>query len=481
MKKLILLIIFLSFFEKSIAQIGINTTNTAPDTKAMLDISSTTKGLLIPRMTSSQRTTLLTIEALTVYDTDTHSYWFFKTPGGWTELASGGASPWTIAGTDIVNSNTGNVGIGTIAPIMAGLIVNKKIGNSNAIFGDNTSGVSIESGWPGIHFNSYYNGSRKMISNGYTSGSEMDPATGTFSIYTSPLNTLIGNTVGVFYRLNIDKNGNVGIGLSNPSSLLHLNGNMKINNNNSIELGAGIGGKEVNAGKIGYGVFTPNTIDIVGAGTNTSNRKIRFWAEGGSTFEGPIEIYAPLKAGGNAGTSGQVLTSNGNLAPNWTNTALSNNTRFLVTFFENDASIQVGKVASLTKTIVEINSTVYNLNTTNISISGNTITVNKTGLYHLNILLGFNLITAESYYNAAQVYLDLNAGYASPLTLEPDAGPFNKGRTACCPNHAWSCGFNKSMDLYITAGSVLTLRKSFGLYTTNFRLEGNLSGHLISE
>ncbi len=46
--------------------------------------------------------------------------------------------------------------------------------------------------------------------------------------------------------------------------------------------------KEVNAGKIGYELFTAGALDIVGAGTTSSNRKIKFWSEGGAEFSGGI-------------------------------------------------------------------------------------------------------------------------------------------------------------------------------------------------
>ena len=62
----------------------------------------------------------------------------------------------------------GNVGIGNLNPNLAGLMVDKKVGNVLAMFGSNTSGVSIESNFPGIHFNSYFNGTRKTMSTGYT-------------------------------------------------------------------------------------------------------------------------------------------------------------------------------------------------------------------------------------------------------------------------------------------------------------------------
>ena len=54
MKKLICLVILLLGYISTYAQsVGIGTTT--PDTTAVLDISSTSKGLLLPRMTKEQR------------------------------------------------------------------------------------------------------------------------------------------------------------------------------------------------------------------------------------------------------------------------------------------------------------------------------------------------------------------------------------------------------------------------------------------
>lgn len=65
------LVIALNIHAQNNIGIGTNT----PNANAKLDISSTTKGLLIPRMTSAQRVTLagtlgLSDEGLMVYDTD---------------------------------------------------------------------------------------------------------------------------------------------------------------------------------------------------------------------------------------------------------------------------------------------------------------------------------------------------------------------------------------------------------------------------
>jgi len=84
--------IFLSLFFFLIAlignaQIGIGTT--APDASSILDITSTTKGMLAPRMTTIQRNAITTpAQGLLVYDTDLKSFYYFSTPSGWLPLLS---------------------------------------------------------------------------------------------------------------------------------------------------------------------------------------------------------------------------------------------------------------------------------------------------------------------------------------------------------------------------------------------------------
>jgi hypothetical protein len=69
------------------AQVGIGTTN--PDTSSMLDIQSTTTGVLIPRMTTAQRTAISSpANGLLVFDTDTQSFWFYDV-STWRELGIG--------------------------------------------------------------------------------------------------------------------------------------------------------------------------------------------------------------------------------------------------------------------------------------------------------------------------------------------------------------------------------------------------------
>ena len=81
------------------AQVAITTDGSTPDAKAMLDIKSTTKGLLPPRMTTTQRTAITPAAGqigLMVYDTDTKSVWQFNGTD-WAEVGS--SSPFGVKNT----------------------------------------------------------------------------------------------------------------------------------------------------------------------------------------------------------------------------------------------------------------------------------------------------------------------------------------------------------------------------------------------
>lgn len=100
------------------AQVAINTDASSPDASAMLDIKSTTKGLLAPRVTSAQRTAFASpADGLWVYDTDTKSFWYYKAGTGWQQLLNS-SSTFTLPFTASVNAASAlfaitNTGTGT--------------------------------------------------------------------------------------------------------------------------------------------------------------------------------------------------------------------------------------------------------------------------------------------------------------------------------------------------------------------------------
>jgi Chaperone of endosialidase len=118
MKKiLILLYAAIIANQFTIAQVAINNDGTTPNSSAMLDIKSTSKGLLTPRMTTAQRNAIASpATGLMVYDTDVNKFFFYAI-GSWIEMGTGSATNyWTLNGTDISKNNSGNVGIGTSTP-----------------------------------------------------------------------------------------------------------------------------------------------------------------------------------------------------------------------------------------------------------------------------------------------------------------------------------------------------------------------------
>src|ERR1700761_9083785 len=93
-----------------LAQVGINADASTPDSSAMLDIKSSTRGILVPRMSSTQRNAIKSpAKGLLVYDSSTTTFWFHNGVS-WTEIAAG-ASGWNLTGNS--NLTPGNNFIGT--------------------------------------------------------------------------------------------------------------------------------------------------------------------------------------------------------------------------------------------------------------------------------------------------------------------------------------------------------------------------------
>jgi hypothetical protein len=141
------IVILLDFFSNqtvSAQNVGIN--NPTPNAKALLDLTSSDKGLLAPRMTAAQRIAMFPIsepasEGMLVYQTDgVEGFYYYdgaqwsmlsNDKSGWSLTGNAGTSPATnflgttdnqpmifkTNNTEKVRINTnGNVGIGTAAP-----------------------------------------------------------------------------------------------------------------------------------------------------------------------------------------------------------------------------------------------------------------------------------------------------------------------------------------------------------------------------
>ena len=216
MKKILTLLLpafFACYLISAQQGVGINTDGSAPHPSAMLEIKSTNKGLLIPRMTSGERDAINSPAlGLLVYETTSNSIWAFNGTS-WTQLGTGGSggnSPWVVSGNNIYNSNSGNVGIGVNAPTaklhLSGLmkIDDGQIDIDNAI------------------------GQFRILSNGSPKGYfKLNGSSGDIEIGTNVLYNDIGKLTletKSTPRLTILPNGNVGIGTIVPSTKFDVNG-----------------------------------------------------------------------------------------------------------------------------------------------------------------------------------------------------------------------------------------------------------------
>lgn len=71
-----------------------------------------------------------------------------------------------------------SVGINTTNPTRSVLEVHGAAGSTNAIFGGDGTGISLQRNWPGVGFNQYYDGTSRYIANGYAAIQFLDPNTG---------------------------------------------------------------------------------------------------------------------------------------------------------------------------------------------------------------------------------------------------------------------------------------------------------------
>jgi hypothetical protein len=76
--------------------------------------------------------------------------------------------------------------------------------------------------------------------------------------------------------------------VGNTATDVWFTGRSHVAGANYMEFGAGVIGKEANAGKIGYQTLTPGMLDIVGAGTTADSRQVKVWGELHAAANGPV-------------------------------------------------------------------------------------------------------------------------------------------------------------------------------------------------
>ena len=328
--------------------VGISNVPITPDPSSLLEVRSTTKGVLIPRMNTVQMGLIIApIQGLMIYNTDTKSFFYYDI--AWKEMAIKDDNVWVKNGNEIYNSNTGFVGVGTNTPFAKLDVVTASTGviakfsggtqtwmefRENNVyrgylgsfagnpedmdFGANTGGK--------IHFTIGASPKVTISTSGFlgvgktapgapldilsTSTSNVANFDGSTSMYIGLYeNSVYRGYLGSFSGAATDVDFGTGAGNSTgklnftiqatPKFSIAADGTAQVLGTNLLELGGGVAGKETNAGKIGYNAFGQSGLTFTGAGTTISNRAVFFYAEGGTTTNGPIYLE---KAGGGSPT-----------------------------------------------------------------------------------------------------------------------------------------------------------------------------------
>jgi hypothetical protein len=268
--------------------VSINNTSAAADASSLLDMTSTSKGILIPRMTTAQRTTIgAPANGLLVYDVTLSGFMFYN-GSVWGNVNGNGAGEWNIIGNNIYNNNTGNVGVGSSNPT-ARLTVD------SSIMVDQTN-----SNQGSLDRSSLYFGSDKKVGivRSFLSGSSGRNGLGFFTNNTR--------------RMSIDSTGQVGIGTINPLQTLHVSGNTYLSGN----LGIGsVTPDYAYENLLGYnymfyglGVGTiPNSTYLVDVGAAGSGARFR----GDARVDGVLNPTTTLDIGNNATVAGSLTVNAG--------------------------------------------------------------------------------------------------------------------------------------------------------------------------
>lgn len=137
--KYLLYLFFVFLATQSVAQTGIGTTT--PDASAKLDITSTSKGFLVPRMTSTQKTAIsLPANGLLIYQTDAPTGFYVNTGTSASPAWLRVSTDWTKSGTDI-SFTTGNVS--TSGNLTGGNATSSKLSGFGALVNAKSSGFTL--------------------------------------------------------------------------------------------------------------------------------------------------------------------------------------------------------------------------------------------------------------------------------------------------------------------------------------------------
>ena len=257
--RIFLLLLTVTFLSGLHAQnIGINATGERPDASAILDIKSDAKGLLIPRLTQSQKFGIVSPAiGLTVYQTDGSQPGFYVWNGsGWWKLAQSSENLWfAFNNGSIITAGVGNVGINTSQVPINSLQIGNDGGYSayDFVIGRNSQAMAIYqgpnftnwsasdnisinpqggAGYVGINVGGNPDNKLQIGSVGATGFATNDLAIGNgtnaFAIFQTNASTLMGSTTDIILKPRNNGHGRVGINTNTPRAPLDVTDVMAI-------------------------------------------------------------------------------------------------------------------------------------------------------------------------------------------------------------------------------------------------------------
>ena len=447
MKKILLSLsaILIAAMAINAQSVSVNTDGSTADASSILDVKSTTKGMLIPRMTTAQRTAIIApANGLLVYDTDVKSFWYYN-GSAWTNITGSGGSVgnFSLPYDGIVNTP------GTAFRIANG---------TNAIEGSSTTGAGV------YGYSENGSGVNASSANGFGILATSSQATA--------IRAFSSNTNPTIFATNSNATG---VAISGSSSLHDAilgtsagSGKAGVRGEATGTSGIGIFGTATATN--GYGVRGINTLGTGVSGFSNSGYGINASSNTGvglrtsSTSGNALEVFGKLKIYGASVNpqNGAVLTSDADGNATWK----LNRVAFKASLIENNI-----KDETETAALFSIEEYDYS---NSFNLQASSFTAPTTGVYNLGASMVFHYDSQVFDLNHAYCKIIISRG-GNLITIDSPDAMVRKHELSCDATVSFST------DVKLQAGDVVWIRgwQSNGGGDEIFIWDGSFYGHLV--